>query len=333
MNRTDDIQQPPQLIKQLYAYKSGGGKKRKAKTAVSPFAGTNTFNVDLDGIASGTSTMTGGKLQSTGSLSPGLRKNFDLATSGLEGNLRYLNQSPDQQFQTLQSGGNPFFNEQKEYLDRAFSTRMGQLGNSLGSRGLQNSTVAGSMAAGAAQDAALRENALINQSLDFQNQRALQNAAFQQSNVLGLPQLAFQPAALSNQNLMGARNTDAQVAMFNADQQNKMAMMNAQLDAARSTANRQMWGSIAGSVAGAGLQAALMRFGLPGNAAGGATAGGAAPPSGIAPGEWSPNLMTYAQPVFSQPFNPSFGSGSIFGQYTNQQLGGRSPFTGSYTGI
>lgn len=304
------------LERSLYAYKS---KKKpsapKAKTAVSPFAGVETFNVGLDGISNSTSTIdrATGQQNTTGSLSPALMRTFDMSNTGLQNNLNYLNQTPVDQFNELKAGNNPFFNEQKIYMDRALDQNLGKITSQMGQRGLENSTLRGSLSGQVAGDSAMREAALTQQALAYQNQQALASGAFNQSNVLGLPQLAWQPTQMGNQNLFEAQGMNAQIAMFNAQQQQQAAQLKYQAEMQQAQQRSQMWGQLAGAGIGAlgmfatgGLGSALGGTGALGGFAGGLGTAAGGPSSFLTQGLGANSLGRMTTGLGSSPFLGSF---------------------------
>lgn len=187
-------------------------------------------------------------------------------------NLGVLEQTPTQQLQDLMAGNNSYYNLQSEMNNRMLDSQIGKAQSRFSANGLENSTVRGGMEGALINDATLRDLSTRQSSLDYLNTRATSGIATQNAVLQGLANLQQIPLTMSNQNIIhGFDNTD-QTAMFNAQQQQQANMLNAQMQAQAAAQQQAMWGNILGSVAGVGMQAAMMGMGVPAGA-GGAMAG------------------------------------------------------------
>lgn len=228
-------------------------KKAKAVTATSQFQGINNYNVGLDGLASASATRdpSGGKIDSYSTLSPELLAAQQSTISGLNNNLGYIGLSPTQQLEQLNSGQNSFYNLQSE-LDRQQGASALAAAQARYSRaGLENSTSRGAFEGNLATQDYLRDLATRQQALEAQNGLANTNLA-SQSGILGqLASLQQLPLDMANTNMFTGLNNQDQVAMQNAQLQTQVNMANAQMAnqmAAQAAASR---GSLIGNTIGA----------------------------------------------------------------------------------
>ena len=233
---------------------SGKKKKAKAGKARSQFSGVNTFNVDLDGFASGQSSKSGNEINTSGSLSTPLQGLRDVATGGLNTQLGQLALTPSEQLQDIVDGNNSFFNLQSELNRRNVDELRGASRVNFGDRNLQNSTFRGAFEGQLANDAILQDLATRNSAIELANNQALQNAGLQNSVISGLSQIAAFPTGLANDNLFNAFQNLDQVAIANAQNETQASIANAQL-AAQQQASR---GSTLGNLIGSGLSAAAL---------------------------------------------------------------------------
>jgi len=296
-----------------------GRKKAAAPPPVVPqkaesqFSGINNYTIDLGGFGSAQSRKVGDTISSSSMLNPDLQRIRGQAIEGLSGNLGYLNRTPTQQLQELSAGQNPFYNYQAEINRQNALEGYNELQARMSQSGLENSSVLGAFAGQQARDANLLDLATRQQSLDFLNQRALQNAGFGGDVLSQLAAYQQVPLELANQNLFqGFGNVD-QTSMFNAQQMNQVAMQNAQLAEQARQAAAQRRSALLGNILGAGLSLAAIplagAFG-PGAAIGSALArgvgGGATAGLGGLGGVFGAGSGSFISPFTGSLITPSF---------------------------
>lgn len=299
--------------------------KPKVKKVTSPFSGVQSYNVDLPGIASGSSSISGGQQKTTGALSDPFQKSLDLSNQVYQNNSNYLNRSPDQQYNDLLSGNNAYYNAQKAVFDRNITAQQSALQKRYSRAGLENATTTGAAQATLNNDAALMDSQLQNNALAYQNQQAIQNAASGLQGVNQYSNIAFMPAQLSNQNLYAGNNANLQASMFNAQAQNQANMAEYQ------QGQSNPWAAALGQALGVGTNLALAAAGVPVFGGGGSSGGASGGQSMVQAGYSPSNFASAFQPMtISQPQAPApvFSNNSMFGQYANQN----SPYIGKVFG-
>lgn len=277
-------------------------KKPKVQKVTSPFSGVQSYNVNLEGISSGTAgkSADGKSLNVSGSLSPQLSQLNTGVQSGLLQNQDYINLTPLQKLEQLQGGGNAYYNAQNAILDKQLQDTIASQQARLSRNGLINSTTAGAAQAKAASDYALRDAILQNEAINFGQQQAIQSGGYNSALLNQLAQLQQAPASLANTNLFQAENLNTNVALQNAAAQNQANMAAYQNQGSLMGSILGTVGTLGGAVVGgpigSSIGSALGKIG------GGLFGGGSSNPyipSGIL-GQSSPFLQT-----------PSlFGSGS-----------------------
>ena len=288
----------------------GGAPSIQPSTANSAFKNVNRFTSNLGGFGSATSGKYlipgrhGNKeVRTTSQLDPTLNNARGYAAQGLGQQLQALNKTPEQSLADINNGTNAYYNLNAELNKRMADEAAANAQMQFSKTGLDNSTAYGAFAGKLATDNILRDLATRSQAIDQQHQMAL-NAVGANQNVLGgLASILGAPFQMSNNNLYNGFQAQDQMAMFNTQQKNQIAMENAQLQA--NAQARQQAGL--GSLIGTGIGLATKAF------TGGASAipmalGGASSPSGFAgiPSVASndpihlanPNSWIYGGPVY-----------------------------------
>lgn len=186
------------------------------KEVQSQFSGINNTTVDLDGFGRAISTRDGNTIRSSTELDQDVRNIIGSAQRGLNSTLNFIGRSPADQFFELRNGLNPFFNQQRDTIDRAFDNLTSQARSNFSSRGLGGSTVRGAFEG---QLEGERQRSLIaaqQQALANQNQIANQNAAIQSSVLSQILSGQTAPISLASNNLNTALGSTDLVNLRNA---------------------------------------------------------------------------------------------------------------------
>lgn len=274
-----------------------GGKKApsapKVEKVKSPFAKVKNYSLNIDGIGSSAAGINGNTQSTTTSLAPGLQQANMTAQQGLNSNLQYLNQSPDQAYQELLAGGNSYYNQGKMQLDRSLQGNISDLNQRFAMNGLDNSTVRGSLLSNQLSDSNLRDAALQNESLNFLNARALGNMQANQGLIGGLANISGGLASGAQSQFQYGTGTNVAIDQANAQAQNQANQMAYQQAVAE--ANKPgVWGTLAnigGTLAGAALGGPI------GASLGGAITRGV---GGLFSGSGGASSL-------ATPYNPSYG--------------------------
>lgn len=228
----------------------------KASTAKSGFSGVNSFNSSIGGFGNSNSTINNGVQSTNTTLSPGLSNINTGAQQGISNNQQYINQDPTQQLQTLQNGGNSYYNLQAEINKRQATRAMADSTHQFSTGGMDNSTARGAFAGEMANQNILTDLATRQSALDYQNQSARSNIG---TNAQLMDQIYNYGSGMgqqANQSQYQGVGSSDQMAMFNAQQQQQASASNAELAQKRAAANQAFWGNIistAGKVAGVAL--------------------------------------------------------------------------------
>lgn len=233
----------------------GSAPKTKATTvsaAQSPFYGVRNYNVNMDGLGSASVNQSGNTISSSSQLAQPLQDLQNSSISGLQNNVNYLNMSPTQQMQNLQSGGNAEYNYNAAQNALQNQQQLASQQVSLGQNGLNNSTTLGGYQAQQQASANLQNLALQSQAISDSANQA-QTAATTNSGVLG--QLAgFQTgiSSMANQNAMTGFSNAGQTAEYNASAQNQASLANQQAQIQQNQIQSQFYGNLINSGLSAG---------------------------------------------------------------------------------
>lgn len=314
------------------AYK--GGKKPKKATVTptrSAFDGVDSasFSSDFGTGLSGFKVNPDGTkaIETSASLNPGLQGVATTATGGLQNNLSYLNQDPNQRVGFLTSGQDPLYNVLQENLRRTTDNNLGRARLTAFGTGNQNSTAGGAALGQILNNDALNQQQNLYQALQYGNQTATGNANTNLGTLGGLANLVYPLASTSNSNLLTAKQDQSQAlaataAARNAAEQQYISALNNY----NSTKNAGM-GSGIGSLIGGGLALAAAPFTggaslsflgpamAMGGAAGGLAQGGSGP---VSMGSFAPSGAFIPSQASSSP------SSGWNGQVTMPTLGGTS---------
>lgn len=223
---------------------SGKKKKVKAKKVTSQYAGIQRSGFDTD-FGSAESFKEGDKLRTTASLSEPFRPIPGIAAQGIQNNLNFLQESPEQQIRDATSGRNPLYNLLAESTQRALDKELGRLRINNQLTGNQNSTLAGTATARLLNGSVMRRNNDLLQALGYGNEQGRANLNAALGTTTALNSLISPLAAGSSANLNTALTNQDQVALANARNQLQADLYNTQV------ANSS--GTNLGNVIGAGV--------------------------------------------------------------------------------
>lgn len=252
------------------AYK-GGSKPQKAEVAPFKSIYKDTFEAGYDSpFGSATSqllpkvmvnpsgkTINGQELSTTLNLSPELQGINTTATTGLQNNLSFLQQDPNQRVGYLTSGQDPLYNALTTQQDLTLQNNLGRAQLQAQKTGGLNSTALGSAQSGLlANDGIVRNQNLLT-ALNSANDNARQDSQVNQGVIGNLAQLLYPLGSAANSNLMTALNQTDQGRFQTAAAENAA---NQQYANAMNAYNQSQSGAMSsgiGSLVGAGLGAAL----------------------------------------------------------------------------
>lgn len=252
------------------AYK-GGSKPQKAEVAPFKSIYKDTYEAGYDSpFGSATSqllpkvmvnpsgkTINGQELSTTLNLSPELQGINTTATTGLQNNLSFLQQDPNQRVGYLTSGQDPLYNALTTQQDLTLQNNLGRAQLQAQKTGGMNSTALGSAQSGLlANDSIVRNQNLLT-ALNSANDNARQDTQVNQGVIGNLAQLLYPLGSAANSNLMTALNQTDQGRFQTAAAQNAA---NQQYAADMNAYNKSKAGATAsgiGTLAGAALGAAL----------------------------------------------------------------------------
>jgi hypothetical protein len=229
-------------------------KKKKPpqpKIPTSPFSSlTNTSVASPFATGSSSLTTAGGKtsLDSSSILAPQLQTAATTAMGGFNSGLDYINQNPQQRFDSITSGNDLYYNVLADQLSKAQDTALARAQITGRSRGLENSNTTGAAMGSIYNDALRREREAQLASYNFGTQQATNQTATNLGAIKGLNELSSPLASLAGSQLMQGRMAGDQYARDKA-----MAEYQAQLQAYQLQQQNSGWGSGLGSILGAGI--------------------------------------------------------------------------------
>lgn len=249
---------------------SSGKKPKKAKvhTVDSQYKGVNSAEFSSDfgtGFSAKTPTAFDSKgnpteysLTTDSRLADFLQPIPEQASQGIQGNLDYLQLTPQEMTQQALGGENALFNVLNDQTESERDKSLARaLVNSQGT-GTSNSTTAGAAQGTVLKDYLKQYNQNLLNSFQFQNENARANLGANLSALGGLANLVYPLGSAANQNLLTAFNANDQTNLANAQAKNQAEMQYAQaVNQARQ--NSGLGGAI-GSVAGAALGLGLAPF-------------------------------------------------------------------------
>lgn len=225
--------------------------KAQAAKASNVFNKTNTATFGSD-FGTGTSNISNGVIKTTSSLSPDLQQARTTAGQGLNSNLGYLAQSPDQVFGNMAAGSNPYYNQLQMQTQRANDQNVSNAQLQAGQLGGANSTALGSTLGRLYADNGLQQSTNASNAFTLGQNAATGNVGTFQNSLTGLANLAYPLASSANSNLMADLASRNQTSQFNAgnQQQANLANQQAQLQA------QQQQNALTGNLVNAGVSAA-----------------------------------------------------------------------------
>lgn len=245
----------------LYAYDPGKEpEKVEAPKAKSAFRGINQTNFKTD-FGSATTQ----KNQVMGADGKPVKNQFSLDTNtqladfiqpipsmaggGVQNNLNYLQQSPQQQFADVQAGNNPLYNLLQQQTQSGVDKAIGRSMVDNSGLGTRNSTTAGAARGTILNDALLRDNGNVLNAINFGNEQGRANLGANLGALTGLSSLTNPLGAASNANLMQVYGAQDAIQQANASAQLQANIANA--NAANQMAMQQ--GSSLGNIIGGGI--------------------------------------------------------------------------------
>lgn len=232
--------------------------KAKAATATNVFQKTNdaTFGSDF---GTGTSSLnpSTGAITTNSTLSPDLQQARTTAGQGLNSNLGYLAQSPDQVFGNMTAGSNPYYNMLQTQTQRANDQNVANERLHAGQLGGANSTALGSTLGRLYADNGLQQSTNASNAFTLGQNTATGNVGTFQNSLTGLANLAYPLGSAANSNLMGAENSKNATAQFNAGNQQQVNLANQQAQMQQQQQNNALTGNLVNAgLTGVGMIAA-----------------------------------------------------------------------------
>lgn len=241
------------------------------------------YMVDLGGFGEFTAGDANGNQITRTRWNPAVQGILDKSQSGLSSNLGFLGRTPTQQLEDIDAGYNTYYNLQAELNRRLNEEQLGQAQLRYSQSGLENSTARGAFEGQLATDALLRDLATRTESINSQNNLALNNGNFQNQVMQGLAGIAMGNMGMANSNFVQGKMASDQINMFDAGQTQQANQLNAQMQLAQQQAAAQRKSSMMGNLISGGLSLAaipltggLSGLGMLGGLGGGLASGGAA---------------------------------------------------------
>ena len=263
---------------------SGAKKPQQVKpTPVqSQYSGVNTSVFGSD-FGTGTSTKSGNALTTTTQLADFLQPIPTQAGQGIQSNLAFLQQTPQQQYEQATGGQNPLYNVLQEQSRRGMESALGRSLVDAQGTGTTNSTTAGAARGTILNDAIMRANSDLLNAISFSNQQAQANVNTGLDTLGSLANLTYPLGSAANGDLVKALGQQDTIALANAQSRLQADTKNAELMQQYEQQKAKSLGGMlggAGSLIGTGLGALLAvptgGLSLLGGAAlGGALGGGA----------------------------------------------------------
>lgn len=222
--------------------------KATAAKASNVFNKTNTATFGSD-FGTGTSNISNGVINTTSSLSPDLQQARTTAGQGLNSNLGYLAQSPDQVFGNMAAGSNPYYNQLQMQTQRANDQNVSNARLQAGQLGGANSTALGSTLGRLYADNGLQQSTNASNAFTLGQNAATGNVGTFQNSLTGLANLAYPLASSANSNLMADLASRNQTSQFNAGNQQQVNLANQQA----ALQQQQQQNSLTGNLVNAGL--------------------------------------------------------------------------------
>lgn len=185
----------------------------------------------------------------TSQLAPDLQQARDTSGLGLNTNLQYLQQDPDQRFASITGGNDLYYNALQGQLDRAERQATGRSQIAAGNRGMTNSTTQGAALAQIANDRLQRDREAMLGAFGLGQNTATQNVGTNQG-VLGSLYSMVQPMTQQT-------SSQLQSGRLAGDQ---MALQIAQQEYAAEKAKADAKNAMIGNIIKAGVSVGLAPF-------------------------------------------------------------------------
>lgn len=170
-----------------------------------------------------------------------------LAGQGVESNLSFLQQTPQQQYDQAVGGNNPLYNILMENTNRAREQALGRSLVDYNNMGTANSTTAGSAQGTILNDAIMQGNQNLLNAINFSNETGRANLGANLNSLGSMANLLYPTMSLGNANAMQAWGQRDATAMANANAQNAANLQHAQ---AMNQYNQQRASSLGGMIGG-----------------------------------------------------------------------------------
>lgn len=198
-----------------------------------------------------------GEIATTMRLSPSLQPSRVAAEQGLATNLEYLNRSPEQSYQSMRDGQDPYYNIASRNSQDSYDKAMANSALAANRSGLNNSTTYGASIGQLNNDLSRQQNENLFNALKYGGDIARSNIGTQTGALTSLANLLYPLGQQSNSNLLAALTQQDAINMFNAQQLAQTDQLNSGIrlqNAARKAAEREATGKMIGD----GLQMAAV---------------------------------------------------------------------------